>query len=173
MRHQIKGYQLNRDTQSRRALFKNLITALVEHGSIKTTYPKAKAIQAQVDKLLTQAKHGQLHDRRLIDRVVNQRHTVNRLVHQLAPATGNRSSGFTRIVKIGTRQGDAALMARLELVDALPITSSTAKKAKTIRPKKVTPTTAKVGLPLRPAAPVIKPQVVVKPGLIRQKSGER
>jgi len=171
MRHHIQGYQLNRDSQSRRALFKNLITALVEHGSIRTTYSKAKAIQAQVDKLFTQAKSGQLHDRRLIDRVVNRRHTVNRFIHQLAPATGNRSSGFTRLVKIGTRQGDAALMARLELVDALPTPPPVAKKPRPIRPKKAAPT--KVSLPLRPAIPVVKPQVVVKPGLIRQKSGER
>jgi large subunit ribosomal protein L17 len=178
MRHHIIGYQLNRDTQSRRSLFKNLITSLVTEGTIQTTLTKAKAIQGQVDKLITKAKRHTLGDIRQIDKIVNRRTVVNRLVNDIAPATGKRLSGFTRIVKLNRRPGDDALMVRIEFVDVLPVKAEVVKIAKKpVSTKKAQPIKTKV--PQIPsnikdtAAPIIKASTAVKPGMIRQKSGER
>jgi large subunit ribosomal protein L17 len=176
MRHHIAGYQLNRDTQSRRALFKNLITSMVEYGSIQTTLQKAKAIQGQLDKLITKAKSASLNDLRQIDKVVNRRTIVNRLVKVIAPAT-KRTSGFTRIVKLARRAGDDALMVRLEFVDAMPLHKevvaaeevAAAKPKKTVKNKPVTALKPVVNVP----TPVLKSQTAVKAGMIRQKSGDR
>ena len=121
MRHRVKGKQLNRDAQHRRALYKNLISALIINGEIKTTHAKAKAIQPNVDKLISTAKKGKLHHRRQVDAVLNRTKLVNKLVDEIAPNTGKRQSGFTRIVKIGKRRGDKAMMVRIELVDKLAV----------------------------------------------------
>jgi large subunit ribosomal protein L17 len=183
MRHHIVGYQLNRDSSHRRALYKNLMSALIEHHQIKTTLPKAKAIQGQFEKLITQAKDGSLHNQRLIDQVLNRRELVKQLVDEIAPLVKNRPGGYTRIVKLGQRLGDAALMVRLELV-VMPAEKIVTKEAK-VPSKKVNQT--KKTVPQKPAvvvkptsilpkditAPVLKNQTAVKPGMIRQKSGER
>lgn len=121
MKHNVSGRKLNRDSQHRQALFANLVTALIEHGSIETTLEKAKAVQPLVDKLMTKAKKGSLHHRRMIGKVLPKRPVVNRLVDSIAPATGERTSGFTRIIKLGRRRGDNAMMARFEFVDAMPM----------------------------------------------------
>jgi large subunit ribosomal protein L17 len=186
MRHHIKGYQLNRSSHHRRALFKNLISALVEYGTLKTTVPKAKAVQGQVDKLITLAKQQTLNSERQIDKVLNQRHLVHRLVAEITPATGNRRSGFTRLVKLNFRPGDAAALARLEFVDKMPFMAvlkpdtkapshqDARKSAKTAPPKQGTVLPKTSTAPVADsAAPVIKPQAAVKAGLFRQKSGER
>ena len=118
MRHRVKGKKLNRDVKHRRALHKNLITALITHGQIKTTEAKAKSIRSQVDKLMTKAKKGSLHDRRQINSVLNRSKIVNTLVDQIAPKT-KRTSGFTRIVRLGRRSGDDTMMVKLEFVDSV------------------------------------------------------
>lgn len=119
MRHQVKGPKLNRDSQHRRSLYKNLVSALIQHGSIETTEVKAKSIKGLMDKLMTKAKKGGVHNRRMIDRILNQTALVNKLVDVMAPKTGKRVSGFTRIIKLGQRRGDDALMARVEFVDQM------------------------------------------------------
>lgn len=116
MKHRVKGKQLNRNVGTRRALFKNLTLALIEHGKINTTEAKAKAVRSSFEKLITKAKAGTVANRRLIDQVVNHRSAVNRLVDEIAPAI-KRTSGFTRITKLGNRRGDDASMVRLEIID--------------------------------------------------------
>lgn len=181
MKHQIAGFKLNRSSSHRQALYKNLLTALITHGAITTTLTKAKAIQGQADSLISTAKKGQLSHRRQLDRVLNQRFLVNRLVDEIAPHTGTRNSGFTRIVKLQNRRGDAALMARLELVDKIPVKEAVVapptKKttpSKTVKPAKAA---KKPAAPLPKdhdiTAPEIKPQIAMKPSLLRRKSGER
>ena len=119
MKHAVKGKQLNRDIKSRRSLFKNLMLSLIEHGQINTTEAKAKAVRTTFEKLITKAKVGSVQYRRLIDQMLNQRHAVNRLVDEIAPKI-KRTSGFTRITKLGPRRGDAAEMVRLEIIDWKP-----------------------------------------------------
>jgi large subunit ribosomal protein L17 len=117
MRHRIKGKKLGRDTKHRRALFKNLIAALVLKEQIKTTESKARAIRGLVDKLLTRGKAGTLHARRLIAAFLANKRAVNKLVDELAPRFKSRSGGFTRMIRLGRRRGDNAMMVRLELVE--------------------------------------------------------
>lgn len=127
MKHAVKGKQLNRDSNSRRALFKNLTLALIKHGHIVTTQAKAQSIRSSFDKLVSKAKQNTLHSRRLIDKQLNQRWAVNKLVDEIAP-TLKRTSGFTRITKLGMRRGDAAEMVKMEIIDWQPkvIESATA-----------------------------------------------
>lgn len=139
MRHSIKGKQLNRDSGARRALFKNLMLALIERGRINTTEAKAKSVQASFEKLITKAKAGTVHHRRLIDEVLNQRPAVNKLVDVIAPAM-KRTSGFTRVVKLGRRRGDDAEMVRLEIIDwqakeAVKVSKKEAAKSDKAEPK--------------------------------------
>lgn len=117
MRHRVAGKKLKRDHQHRQALFTNLVSGLIEHGSVETTLPKAKAVKGLVDKLMTKAKKGDMVSRRLIAKSLKKRALVNRLVDELAPKTGKRTSGFTRIIRLGARRGDAAMTARISFVD--------------------------------------------------------
>ena len=117
MRHRVAKKHLNRKTKHRKALFKNLIRALVETGEIKTTESKAKAIKGLTDKLISQAKQSSLAARRLIARFFGRRDVVNVLVDEVAPAMEGRSSGFTRITRLGRRRGDNAMMVKMELVE--------------------------------------------------------
>lgn len=119
MKHAVKGKQLNRDVSSRRSLFKNLVLSLIEYGRITTTLAKAQSIRSSFDKLVTKAKTGTLHNRRLIERQLNQTKAVNKLVDEIAPAI-KRTSGYTRITKLGMRRGDAADLVRMEIIDWQP-----------------------------------------------------
>jgi large subunit ribosomal protein L17 len=117
MRHRVKGKKLGRDSGHRKALFKNLINALILREEIKTTESKAKAIRGLVDKLITQGKAGTLHARRLIAAFLANKQAVNKLVDEVAPRFGSRPGGFTRIIRLGRRRGDDAMMVKLELVE--------------------------------------------------------
>lgn len=119
MKHAVKGKQLNRDISSRRSLFKNLTLSLIDYGHITTTLAKAQSIKSSFDKLVTKAKQGTLHSRRLIEKQLNQTKSVNRLVDEITPNI-KRTSGFTRIIKLGMRRGDAAEMAKIEIIDWQP-----------------------------------------------------
>jgi large subunit ribosomal protein L17 len=132
MKHAVKGKQLNRDVTARRALFKNLTLSLIEHGHITTTLAKAQAIKSSFDKLVTKAKQGTLHNRRLIDRQLNQRLAVNRLVDEIAPQI-KRASGFTRMTKLGMRRGDAAEMVKIEIIDWQPKVAAASKAKQTTK----------------------------------------
>lgn len=156
MRHRVKGHQLNRDVQHRRALYKNLITSLIVNGHIKTTEAKAKAIKGQVDKLMSKAKKGSLHHRRSIDAYLNRRSVVNKLVDEIAPQTGKRKSGFTRIIRLGARPGDNSMMVKLEFVDSIgPKQLDTSKKSQKPKAKaKSKPTDQKTKAVKTTTAPV-------------------
>jgi large subunit ribosomal protein L17 len=175
MKHAVKSAKLNRDSGHRRALYKNLISAVITHGTIKTTPAKAKAITGQLDRLITQAKQNTVASRRQIDRVLNNRKLVNRLTDVIGKAVGDRTSGFTRMIKLGPRRGDAAPMVRLELVDKLPVPTLETKKAAKKAKKTAKKTTAKVtqSVPQDMATPQVKPQAAIKAGMLRRKSGER
>jgi large subunit ribosomal protein L17 len=117
MRHRVFGRKLGRNVKSRKALFKNLINALIEHQEIQTTEAKAKAIKGLVDKFVSRAKKKDLHSRRLVFSFLQNRKMVNKLFEEIAPRYRQRPSGFTRIIKLGRRKGDAAMMVKMEFVE--------------------------------------------------------
>jgi len=117
MRHQIAGRHLGRDSGHRKALFRNLVTELLRHGKIRTTEAKAKAIRAQTERLITLAKRGDLHARRLAAREIHDAAVLRKLFDELAGRYGNRAGGYTRIYKLGPRKGDAAPMVQISLLD--------------------------------------------------------
>ena len=116
MRHRVTGKKLSRTRSHRKALFKNLLSALIIHGEIKTTESKAKSTQRLFDKLVTKSKKNTLHSRRTVAAFLNDRKVVNKLVDEITPEFKNRTSGFTRIIRLGKRKGDDAMEAKLELV---------------------------------------------------------
>lgn len=136
MKHQVFGKQLSRGVKARKALFKNLINALVEHQAIKTTEAKAKAIKGLVDKFVGRAKKNDLHSRRLVFAFLQNKKMVNKLFEEIAPKFRKRSSGFTRIIKLGRRKGDAAMMVKMEFVEGEEIKEESQSKIKSkIEPK--------------------------------------
>ena len=126
MRHARTGKKLGRDASHRRALYANLSCSLFEHGRIRTTEAKAKAVKPQAEKLITLARRGDLHARRQALSELRSQEIVHRLFAEVAPRMADRPGGYTRIVKIGPRQGDAADMVYLELVDYDPTNPSRA-----------------------------------------------
>lgn len=126
MRHRVYGKQLNRSSGDRKALKVVLATALIQHERIETTRAKADFVRGYVEGLITTAKRGLAHEdpnravhaRRIAaSRLSNNRDTVGKLFDTLAPRYADRSGGYTRIIKLGPRKGDAADMVLLELVD--------------------------------------------------------
>jgi large subunit ribosomal protein L17 len=120
MRHHRSGKKLGRDSAHRKALYANLACALVEHGRIKTTVTKAKAVKPFAEQMITLGKRGDLAARRQAISELRSQDAVHKLFAEVAPRFAERPGGYTRIVKIGPRQGDAAEMAYLELVDHEP-----------------------------------------------------
>jgi large subunit ribosomal protein L17 len=120
MRHARSGKKLGRDAAHRRALYANLTGALITHGRIETTEAKAKAVRPYAEKLITLGKRGDLHARRQAMAQLRSNDVVHVLFSDVAPRFAERPGGYTRIVKLGARQGDAAPMALLELVDFEP-----------------------------------------------------
>jgi large subunit ribosomal protein L17 len=117
MRHAKSGRKLGRDASHRRALYANLAGALITHGRIETTVAKAKAVKPYTEKLITLGKRGDLHARRQAMAELRSNDVVHHLFSEVAPRFAEREGGYTRIVKLGPRFGDAAEMAYLELVD--------------------------------------------------------
>ena len=117
MRHARAGKKLGRDSAHRKALYSNLAGSLFQHGRIKTTEAKAKAVKPFAEKMITLGKRGDLHARRLAMAELRSNDVVHRLFADVAPRFAERQGGYTRVVKLGPRQGDAASMALLELVD--------------------------------------------------------
>ena len=117
MRHGVRGRKLSRSSSHRRALATAQATALLREGRIQTTLAKAKELRPYVEHLITTAKGGTLHDRRLVARDVHDRNVLKKLFEEVAPKFANRNGGYTRILKTGVRRGDAAEMALIELVD--------------------------------------------------------
>ena len=123
MRHRRQGRKLGRDASHRKALFSNMAGSLFEHGRIKTTEAKAKELRPIAEKLITLARKdpGDVAAQRQAVAYLRSKDSVHRLFHEVAPRFTERPGGYTRIVKLGPRQGDAAPMAYIELVDHEPI----------------------------------------------------
>jgi len=116
MRHKVAGYKLKRPLDSRTALLRNLVTSVIEEERIVTTVPKAKAAQPLVEHMITLAKGDTLHTRRQAAAVLRTPKSVKKLFDTLGTRFGQRSGGYTRITRLGPRQGDGAELAMLELV---------------------------------------------------------
>ncbi|MEI7954563.1 MAG: 50S ribosomal protein L17 [Verrucomicrobiota bacterium] len=117
MRHRRNTTKLKRSASHRRSLLANLACSLIDHGKIKTTLGKAKALRPVAEKLITLAKRDDLHSRRLAIAFLHQKETVKKLFSEVAPASKDRQGGYCRITKLGPRTSDAALMAIIEWVD--------------------------------------------------------
>jgi large subunit ribosomal protein L17 len=126
MRHHRSGKKLGRDSAHRKALYSNLAGALIEHGRIKTTEAKAKAVKPFAEQMITLGRRGDLHARRLALAELRSQDVVHQLFADVGPRFADRPGGYTRIVKLGPRYGDAAQMVYLELVDYQPAGSAPA-----------------------------------------------
>ena len=137
MRHQRTGKKLGRDAAHRRALYANLAGALIEHGRIRTTVTKAKAVKPLAEQMITLGRRGDLHARRQATSVLRSRDVVHKLFAEVAPRFKDRPGGYARIVRIGPRAGDAAEMAYLELVDEEYVAAQREERATTAPPAEV------------------------------------
>lgn len=117
MRHRKAGRNLGRTSSHRKAMFRNMVTSLLDHERIVTTTPKAKEVRKVADKMITLAKRGDLHARRQAFSFIQDRTVVAKLFDELGPEYKERNGGYTRIIQTGNRIGDAAAMAILELVN--------------------------------------------------------
>jgi large subunit ribosomal protein L17 len=120
VRHHRAGKKLGRDSAHRKALYSNLTGALIEHGRIRTTEAKAKAVKPIAEQMITLGRRGDVHARRLALAYLRSQDVVHKLFSDVGPRFSQRPGGYSRIVKIGPRPGDAAPMAYLELVDHQP-----------------------------------------------------
>jgi large subunit ribosomal protein L17 len=116
MRHGVSGYKLKRSMSARKALFKGLVTSVIEHERVVTTVPKAKAVQPLVEKMITLAKRDTLHTRRQAAAFLETPDAVKKLFDKLGTRFGQRQGGYTRVVRLGNRKGDGAEQAIIELV---------------------------------------------------------
>lgn len=117
MRHRNKGRKLGRTASHRRAMLRNMATSLFKHERISTTTEKAKELRPYAERLITIAKRGDLHAKRLVLQKISDREVLTKLFDTIAPRFSERPGGYTRILKLGHRQGDGAEMAFIELVD--------------------------------------------------------
>ncbi|MAB06954.1 MAG: 50S ribosomal protein L17 [Rhodobacteraceae bacterium] len=146
MRHRVKGRKLSRTASHRRATMRSLAAALVKEHRIVTTIAKAKELRRYIEPLITRAKEDTHNNRRQVFSVLQNKHIVTALFEEVAPKSKDRPGGYTRVIRIGFRQGDGAEMAVIELVDFNDIQpeGKTSKKKRTRRAgKSNTPTSAK------------------------------
>lgn len=146
MRHSKTGRRLGRKTSHREAMFRNMVTSLLNHEKITTTDAKAKEIRIVAERMITLGKRGDLHSMRLAASVIREKAVVSKLFSTIAPRYKDRPGGYTRIVKLGIRQGDAAPTSLIELVEA------------EMKPSKVKQPAAKV----KPVAVAAAPAAVVE-----------
>jgi len=116
MRHGVVSRRFDRPIGVRQLMFRNLVTEILDHEKIKTTEPKAKAVKGMAEKMITLAKNGDLHARREAMSFVTDRKVVEKLFKEIGPRYAERHGGYTRIIKLGLRQGDGASMVQIELV---------------------------------------------------------
>lgn len=117
MRHTNTGRRLGRKTSHREAMFRNMVTSLLNHEKITTTDAKAKEIRSVAEKMITLGKRGDLHAMRLAASYIREKSVVTKLFSTIAPRYKERSGGYTRIIKLGIRQGDTAPISLIELVE--------------------------------------------------------
>jgi large subunit ribosomal protein L17 len=138
MRHQKNTVRLGRKAEHRKALLANQVCNLIEHRRIKTTLAKAKAVRPLAERMVTLGKDGSIHARRTAFATLRQKDAVKKLFDEIAPASGERNGGYTRIIRLGQRHSDSAFMALIEWVDS-PVTveekPAEEKKAKKKEPK--------------------------------------
>lgn len=116
MRHRKSGLKLNRTPSHRKAMFRNMVTSLLKHDRIHTTDTKAKELRRWADHIITLAKRGDLHARRQALAIVREKNVVHKLFEEAGDRFGEMAGGYTRVIKIGRRPGDAAPMSMIELV---------------------------------------------------------
>jgi large subunit ribosomal protein L17 len=137
-----KGRRLGGSSSHQKALLANLATSLFEHGRIKTTEPKARALRPYAEKLITHAKKGTLHNRREVLKKIRDKDVVHTLFAEIGPFYADRAGGYTRIIKVEARQGDNAPMAVIELVREKTVTSEANRARKAGAAKKAAPVAA-------------------------------
>jgi large subunit ribosomal protein L17 len=137
MRHQKKTVRLGRKAEHRKALLANQVCSLIEHRRIKTTLAKAKAVRPIAEKMVTLGKNGSLHARRTAFATLRHKDAVKKLFDEIAPASTERNGGYTRIIRLGQRKSDSALMAFIEWVDATVVVEE--KPAEETKAKKKEP----------------------------------
>ncbi len=160
-----KGPRLGGSSSHQKALLANLATSLFEHGRIKTTEPKARALRPYAEKLITHAKKGSLHNRREVLKKIRDKDIVHALFAEIGPFFSDRNGGYTRIIKVEPRKGDNAPMAVIELVREKTVTSEAdrARRVKASKPAK----------PQAAEAPEVKaaaPQAAVEPEAVDTKA---
>ena len=136
-----KGPRLGGSSSHQKALLANLATSLFEHGRIKTTEPKARALRPYAEKLITHAKKGTLHNRREVMKKIRDKDVVHALFADIGPFFSDRNGGYTRIIKVEARKGDNAPMAVIELVREKTVTSEADRARRTGAAKKAAPAT--------------------------------
>lgn len=129
MRHLKRTAKLGRTSEHRNAMLANLVCSLIEHKRVTTTLAKAKAARSVAEKMVTLGKSGTIHDRRLAVARLHQEDAAKILFKEIAPAFKERNGGYTRIIKMNQRQGDAATRAILEWVDFTPVAPATTEAA--------------------------------------------
>jgi large subunit ribosomal protein L17 len=151
MRHGKSGRRLGRTTSHREAMFRNLVTSFLNHEKITTTDAKAKEIRSVAEKMITLGKRGDLHSLRQAASYIREKSVVTKLFSTIAPRYKDRAGGYTRIVKLGVRQGDAAPVSLIELVE------------EEMKPQKVRKQPAAKAAAVKSAAAVVAPAAVVEP----------
>jgi large subunit ribosomal protein L17 len=152
-----KGPRLGGSSSHQKALLANLATSLFEHGRIKTTEPKARALRPYAEKLITHAKKGALHNRREVLKKIRDKDVVHSLFADIGPFFADRNGGYTRIIKVEPRKGDNAPMAVIELVREKTVTSE-ADRARRVKSSKKASEKAEA-----PVAAAAAPQAAVEP----------
>src|SRR6185312_6629021 len=157
-----KGPRLGGSSSHQKAILANLATALFEHGRIKTTEPKARALRPYAEKLITHAKKGTLHNRREVLKKIRDKDVVHALFAEIGPHFADRNGGYTRIIKVENRKGDNAPMAVIELVQEKTVTSEANRARSAGAAKAVEPKAAKA----EPKAE--EPQAAVEPEAVAE-----
>src|SRR5882757_2517615 len=155
-----KGPRLGGSSSHQKALLANLATSLFEHGRIKTTEPKARALRPYAEKLITHAKKGTLHNRREVMKKIRDKDVVHALFAEIGPFFADRAGGYTRIIKVEARKGDNAPMAVIELVREKTVTSEANRARRASASKKAEPAAV---APAVEEAPVVEETVTEVP----------
>ena len=156
-----KGPRLGGSSSHQKAILANLATSLFEHGRIKTTEPKARALRPYAEKLITHAKKGTLHNRREVMKKIRDKDVVHTLFAEIGPFFADRNGGYTRIIKVEARKGDNAPMAVIELVREKTVTSEASRATRAAAKKKAAP-----------AAAAAAPEAAVEPEAVEEAGAE-